>query len=104
MTANRLTPCNTRLAISGIYALMLLGCLIGGFRYLDPLDWWTPTVDWRALQARAQREQPVGGDVNETVAFLRRLGFEDRNIRIQRLPADHWFPGRLATIQAWIPQ
>jgi hypothetical protein len=56
------------------------------------------------MQARAQREQPVGGGEAETVAFLRALGFADQNIRIQRGSATSAFPGRLVTIEGWIPQ
>jgi hypothetical protein len=73
-------------------------------RYLDSINWWAPPADVTRLQARAQREQPVGGTLDETVAFLRTLGFEERYIRIRRYPATHPFSGRLARIEAWIPQ
>jgi hypothetical protein len=88
----------------GILSLLVFGCSFAGYRYLDSIDWFLPRVDARELQARAQREQPVGGGEAETVTFLRSLGFEDRHILIERGSASSAFPGRLFSIQGWIPQ
>ncbi len=87
-----------------VLGLLASGCTLGGYRYLDSINWFVPRVDARALQARAQREQPIGGGEAETVAFLRSLDFEDRNIRVKRYAATDLRAGRLASIEAWIPQ
>ncbi len=79
-------------------------CALGGHRVLGDLGWWGPEVDLPAMQARAQREQPVGKGEAETVAFLRALGFRDENIRIARFAAPDPRAGQLIVIQGWIPQ
>jgi hypothetical protein len=61
-------------------------------------------VDLPALQERVRREQPVGASVDETVAFLRNLGFEDRYIRIRRYSARSLDAGKVLNVEAWIPQ
>ena len=80
--------------------VLLLGCAFGGYRYLDSRSRWAPWVDIEALRARAAQEQPVGGGEGETVAFLRSLGFEDRNIRIQHFAATDPRAGRLFALLA----
>jgi hypothetical protein len=84
--------------------LLTLGCSFAGYRYLDSIDWFVPRVDARELQARAEREQPVGGGEAETVAFLRSLGFEDRHILLRRVSVPGYSPNRLSSIEGWIPQ
>ena len=83
--------------ILAILGVLLLGCSVSVYRYLDSYDFWLPTVDAHALQARAQRDQPVGGGEAETVAFLRSLGFENHHILIES-------GERTYTIEGWIPQ
>lgn len=88
----------------GILGVLLLGCASGGYRYLDARNRQPARVDIAALQARAAREQPIGGGEAETVAFLRGLGFPDQHIRIQRYAAPDPWAGRIARIEGWIPQ
>ena len=90
--------------IALICGLILFSCLIVMYSYLTSLNWWTPQVDLDALRERAHREQPIGRGEADTVAFLRSLGFEDRNIRIQRATAPGTSASRLLSIQGWIPQ
>jgi hypothetical protein len=98
------------LALAIVLALVV--CSIGVYRALDARNWWEPEIDLPTMQARAQREQPVGKGEAETVAFLRALGFPDENIRIARIaPTDLRTgaapdprAGQLIVIQGWIPQ
>jgi hypothetical protein len=88
----------------GVLGVLLLGCAFGGYRYLDTRNRQPARIDIAALQARAAREQPIGGGEAETVAFLRSLGFPDQHIRIQHFAAPDPRAGRLARIEGWIPQ
>jgi hypothetical protein len=87
-----------------VLGLVASGCTLGGYRYLDSIDWFVPRVDARELQARAQREQPVGGGEAETITYLRKLGFENQHILIRRLSAPNALPNQLVAIEGWIPQ
>lgn len=89
------------LALLGV---LLLGCAFGGYRYREYRERQPARVDIAALQARAAREQPIGGGEAETVAFLRSLGFPDQHIRIQHFAASDPRAGRLFYILGWIPQ
>lgn len=84
--------------------MLLLGCAFGGYGYREYRSRQYARVDIAALQARAAREQPIGGGEAETVAFLRSLGFPDQHIRIQRFSATDLRAGRLFVILGWIPQ
>lgn len=87
-----------------VLGALLLGCGFGGYRLREYRNRQPARVDIVTLQARAAREQPIGGGEAETVAFLRSLGFEDQHIRIQRYAPDDPRAGRLARILGWIPQ
>ena len=96
-----------RALIGGAVLLVVFAsCSFGTYRTVARLNAREPyrQVDLPALRAQVAREQPVGGTPDETVAFLRRVGFEDRYIRIRRYSALTSSPGQVVRVEGWIPQ
>lgn len=89
----------------GILGVLLLGCGLGGYRYLDSLHWWAEPIDAAALDARVRAELPPGSTAEHILAWLRANGIADEHIRLivhahvgvpttNIYKAEGWYPQR----------